>query len=856
MKKNILFLLALMAIALQCCAVTEQQSEPTPPISDIDKFVDSIYNAMSDDERMMQLYLYAPTTSDNFIVQSGPVPGGVLLPVATFATMQKQIDALGSWGDVPGLVALNLNRPIPATPNYMNPYNVAASRHDSLVTYIVTSTLTDTLKAIGFDATTGFIANRFGLRDKVQHSRRIAIINSNDTTISAFSLTNDASVKTAIESDNLLIAGSTSPEIFLIRAQTALREHPELDTTIKQKARQILYLKYSLPPKNLRAQPCDIPATEASAICALKAITCINNDAKMLPLPSGSNIEIIQIGGLKISAFGTQAGIYGDYSYKYTDTSTASVTATLNKRNKNRRSVILLNALITNPATASAIKKATADGKCCVINFDNSKNLAFIDGKCIVQQVGNNATAAQMAARAVFGEIDINGAFPYKEVGIAKRNEGVRIAANKLKYCLLRDTDFNIAYKDTLDSIINSAIRDGAFPGCQVFAAKDGKILINKAYGNLSYDDKQRHVNTADLYDIASLTKVSATTLMTMYLYDQKQMDTDKPLGTYLHYDDTLPKPIMNVKLKSILEHRSGIYAYPPIIRYVNNSIGWKRLGNTIGLDTDSIPLTQLAEAAYNEIYRPNFDKDSATTRIADSLWLRDNYRDSLRKFYMHLSVKKRQKYQYSDVNMILLQWANEEVAKCRADSFLRRTFYQPLGMTRTFYTPLQYGISADQIAPTEAQQWTGKMLQGDVHDPAAALLGGISGNAGLFSTAYNIGILFQMMLNGGTYGGHRYLSKKTIDKFTAKQPNTSRGLGFDMAPNNFVATSASKRTYGHTGFTGTCAWADPDNKIVVVFMCNRVHPDAENKKISTLRVRQKISQAIYDGCGIVDTSN
>ncbi len=849
MKKNILFVLALTAIALQCCAITEQQSEPTPTISDIDRFVDSIYNAMSDDERLMQLYLYAPKTSDNFIVQSGPVPGGVLLPVSTFATMQKQIDALGSWGNVPGLVALNLNRPIPATPNYMNPYNVAASRHDSLVTHIVTTTLTDTLSAIGFEATTGFIANKFGLREKIQHSRRIVILNDT-TTITAFSLTTDTSVKTAIESDNLLIVGSSSPEIFLVRAQIAAKEHPEIDSTIGQKVRQILKMKYLLPSQHHRT-PCDIPTSEASAICALKAITCINNDAKMLPLPSGSNIEIIQIGGLKISAFGTQAGIYGDYSYKYTDTSTASVTATLNKRNKNRRSVILLNALITNPATASAIKKATADGKTCVINFDNSKNLTFIDGKCIVQQVGNNVTAAQMAARAVFGEIDINGAFPYKEVGKAKRGEGIKIAANKLKYCLLRDTDFNIAYKDTLDSIISAAIRDGAFPGCQVFAAKDGKILINKAYGKLTYDDKQRHVNTADLYDIASLTKVSATTMMTMYLYDQKQMDTDKPLGTYLHYDDTLPKPIMNVKLKSILEHRSGIYAYPPIIRYVNNSIGWKRLGSTIGLDTDTLPPAKLAETAYNEIYRPKFDKDSATTRIADSLWLRDNYRDSLRKFYMHLSVKKRQKYQYSDVNMILLQWANEEVAECRADTFLRRTFYQPLGMTRTFYTPLQYGIPADQIAPTEAQQWTGKMLQGDVHDPAAALLGGISGNAGLFSTAYNIGILFQMMLNGGTYGGHRYLSKKTIDKFTAKQPNTSRGLGFDMAPNNFVATTASKRTYGHTGFTGTCAWADPDNKIVVVFMCNRVHPDAENKKISTLRVRQKISQAIYDGCGI-----
>ena len=843
-----------MAIALQCCAVTEQQSEPTPPISDIDRLVDSVYNAMSDDERLMQLYLYAPTTSDNFIIQSGPVPGGVLLPVSTFATMKNQIDALGSWGEVPGLVALNFIRPIPAAPNYMNPYNVAASRHDSLVTHIVTTTLADTLSAIGFEATSGFIANEFGLREKIQHSRRIAILNSNDTTtIAAFILTANASVKTAIESDNLFISGSTSPEMYLIRAQTAAREHPEIDSTIGQKVRQILKIKYLLPSIQHRT-PCDIPATEASAICALKAVTCINNDAKMLPLPSGSNIEIIQIGGIKIPAFGTQAGIYGDYSYRYTDTSTASVTAALNKRNKNRRSVILLNCLITNPATAAAIKKATADGKSCVINFDNSKNLAFIDGKCIVQQVGNNATAAQMAARAVFGEIDINGTFPYKDIeGKAKRGEGVKIAANKLKYCILRETDFNVAYKDTLDSIINSAIRDGAFPGCQVFAAKDGKILINKAYGNLSYDDKQRHVNTADLYDIASLTKVSATTLLTMYLYDQKLMDTEKPLGNYLHYDDTLPKPIMNVKLKSILEHKSGIYAYPPIIRYVNNSIGWKRLGSTIGLDTDTLPLQTLAEAAYNEIYRPKYDKDSATTRVADSLWMRDNYRDSLRKFYMHLSVKKRQKYQYSDVNMILLQWANEEVAKCRADSMLQRTFYQPLGMTRTFYTPLSHGIPADQIAPTEANSWTGKMLQGDVHDPAAALLGGISGNAGLFSTAYNIGILFQMMLNGGTYGGHRYLSKKTIDKFTAKQPNTSRGLGFDMAPNNFVAPSASKRTYGHTGFTGTCAWADPDNKIIVVFMCNRVHPDAENKKLSALRVRQKISKAIYDGCGIVE---
>ena len=401
-------LMALMAIALQCCAITEQQSEPIPPKTDIEKLVDSTFDAMTDDERLMQLYFYMPVTSDNYIVKSGPVPGGVLLPVATFQEMKNQIDALGSWGDVPGFVGLRLNKAIPNTPNYMNPFNVRASRHDSLVTTVVTSSLKDTLRALGFDATTGFFANEFGTLPIAPHSRRIAILGNNDT-ISAFVLTDDASVKTAIESRCDVICGSTSPEMFLLRAQKAVQDHPELADTIYNKVHQILHLKYTLPtntPKTFN----DFTTVEASAICAMKSISCINNDAKLLPFPSGSNIEIVQIGGFKLPSFGTQAGIYGNYSYKYTDTTTASVENALNKRNKNRRSVILLNAKITNPATAAAIKKAANDGRTCVVNFENPKNLSFLEGKCILQQLGNNTTAAQMAARAVFGEIDINGA--------------------------------------------------------------------------------------------------------------------------------------------------------------------------------------------------------------------------------------------------------------------------------------------------------------------------------------------------------------------------------------------------------------------------------------------------------------
>ena len=848
------FLMALTAMSIQCCAITDK-GEPMLPISDIDRFADSLFNSMTQDERTMQLYLYAPKTSNDFIIKSGPVPGGVLLPVSTFATMQKQIDALGSWGGAPRMIALNFDRPIPGTPNYMNPYNVMASRQDSLVMNIVSNYLTDTLKAMGFNATAGFLADRYGAYRAKPNSCHIAPLDGNDTTAhTAFLMTIYTSVKAAIESDNEFIIGETTPEMFLLRAQKVIKDHPEIAHTIDYKAHQILRLKLALANRANNSHG-GIPATEAAAICAMKSVSCIRNDSQMLPLPSGSNIEIIQIGGLKNTSFGTQAGTYGNYNYKYTDTSAAAVASVLAKRNKNRRCILLINSNIDNHTTADAISHAATDGNVCIINFDNPSNLAHIHGKCIVQQIGNNATAAKMAAMAVFGSIDIDGVFPYPQTGDINTNTGIHIAANKLKYTILRETDFNIAYKDTLDSIISSAIHEGAFPGCQVFAAKDGKILINKAYGHFTYDEKERPVNTTDLYDLASLTKVTAATLLAMHLYETKQMNLDKPLGEYLHYDDSHPKPIMNVKIKSLLEHRSGIYAYTPTLRFGNNINGWRRLGSTIGLDSDTIPLQQLATAAYNELYRPTYDKDSASTRVADSLWLRNQYVDSLRKFYMHLSVQRRNKYKYSDVNMILLQWAAEDVLKCRADSFLSKNFYHPLGMTRTFHTPLRHNIPSDQIAPTEPQPWTKKLLQGDVHDPAAALLGGISGNAGLFSTAYNIGVLFQMLLNGGEYGGRRFFEKKTIEKFTAKQPNTSRALGFDMAPNNFCAVSSSPRTYGHTGFTGTCAWADPDNNIVIVFTCNRVYPDANNKTINTLKIRQKVCQSVYDGLSI-ETAN
>lgn len=462
-------------------------------------------------------------------------------------------------------------------------------------------------------------------------------------------------------------------------------------------------------------------------------------------------------------------------------------------------------------------------------------------------------------------------------------------------------------YRDTLDSIVSYAISSRCFPGCQVYASIHGKVIINKAYGHFTYPDTDtawmarrtadslslyhaapvsvsvsangnqydgpcppmpksimemeaemengkltapHKVLCSDIYDIASLSKVSATTIMIMHLIDEHKMSTARPLGDYLKNPYGKSAPVLNVSIRSLLEHRSGIRSYVPITRFNNQLWGLKINCRTLNIEFDSSRIDEISKAAFQEIFSTEYMSGEADRRVAEGVWMRNNYQDSLRRFFFEQQMNRRKRYKYSDINMIYLQWAAENVLNTRANVFLEDKFYKPLGMETTGYLPLER-FSRDRIAPTEPHQWTHRLLQGDVHDPSAAFLGGVAGNAGLFSSAQDLGILFQMLLNRGEYNGRRYLKSATVDRFTAKQPNTSRGLGFDLAPSSFASRKASRRTFGHTGFTGTCAWADPENDIVIVFLSNRVYPSQSNNNLNTLKIRQKICDAIYDGCGI-----
>lgn len=451
-----------------------------------------------------------------------------------------------------------------------------------------------------------------------------------------------------------------------------------------------------------------------------------------------------------------------------------------------------------------------------------------------------------------------------------------------------------------VDSIVNDAIQRGAFPGCQVFAAKKGKIIFNKAYGWHSYD-KSNAVSRTDLYDIASVTKIAATTIAAMRMSDQGRLSINEPLKRYfkdlsINYTrikpdtnvviDTLnlnivdlkkmikagkiPKdtfrihdtllvcidsvisratPTLNiftVPLRYMLMHYSGISPSLPILPFIQYRKYYLKDRNIEETDSAATRIT------WREIWEMMYTTkrtDSSKVQIADNFWMKDRWKDTLWERTKELGVSGRKFSQYTDLNMILVQLTIDTINKSTLDKYLQREIYGPMGLKNIMYKPLDHNVPRNRIAPTENDTWWRRqVLRGHVHDPSAALLGGISGNAGLFASAEDLGVLFQMLLNGGTYAGRRYLSENIISFFTQTHEETGRGLGFDKySPKNIVAPSASRNTYGHTGFTGCCVWVDPDSELVFVFLSNRVHPNVKNQRINGLKVRQKVHQAFYD---------
>ena len=366
-----------------------------------------------------------------------------------------------------------------------------------------------------------------------------------------------------------------------------------------------------------------------------------------------------------------------------------------------------------------------------------------------------------------------------------------------------------------------------------ILVVKDGRIAYHKAFGNFNYD-KAEATNIESVYDMASVTKVCATTLAVMKLYDQGKIDLNKKLGDYLPLVKGTNKE--HLVIKDILLHEAGLVAFIPFYKEI--------------IDSSGIPRADLFAAKKS---------DSFSVKVADSLVMKKEWNDTMFRRILQSPLGPHGKYVYSDNDFIFLAKVVEAVTGTTLDKYVQAAFYKPMCLTTAGFKPTEY-MPVKNIAPSEEEPvFRKQLIRGTVHDPGAAMFGGVAGHAGLFSDAYDMAVIMQMLLNGGIFNGKRYLQKETIDLFTAYHSNNSRrGFGFDKPEKDnykreepYPALSASPATFGHTGFTGTCVWADPKYNLVYIFLSNRLTPDGTNNKLVKMNVRTDIFEAVYKALGL-----
>ncbi len=482
--------------------------------------------------------------------------------------------------------------------------------------------------------------------------------------------------------------------------------------------------------------------------------------------------------------------------------------------------LIAVNPAITSQAKYFNFINNLAKDKAVIIAFfGDGKSLSFFDNTNapIVFTNQTNPEAALVLPQIIFGGIVANktlktGFSPKFTVG-----SGFITSVTRLKYTVPEDADVNSEDLTAIDKITAEAIANKAAPGMVVLVAKDGKVIFNKAYGTHTYDGTQANKIT-DIFDLASITKVTATTPIVMRLVEEKKLNLDTNIGFYIA--KARNTPMNNINVREVMLHQAGFIPYIPFHNYIKDG---------------------------------DFSRDSTAaypTKVADNFYIKKGFFNNFMWPKMLNSPRKtRGKYVYSDISMYVMQDIVEHLTTKPENQYVWDNFYKPLGMQTAGFLP-RNRFSKAQIVPTEDDQVFRKtLLNGFVHDQGAALAGGVAGHAGLFASANDVAIFYQMLLNNGTYGGQQYFKPQTVATFTAKQSEISRrGLGFDRSDpdstKKYPSALASAQTFGHTGYTGTCVWVDKERGLVYIFLSNRVNPTV-SEVLGKLNIRPRIHDAI-----------
>lgn len=464
----------------------------------------------------------------------------------------------------------------------------------------------------------------------------------------------------------------------------------------------------------------------------------------------------------------------------------------------------------------------------------------------------------RQAARILYADAVADGRLSASIGNLFAAGEGVSLTPQTERRFIPEEYGLDSRLLAQIDTIAREGIREGAYPGCQVVILKDGKPMYDKAFGTYTGESVRGKaavpVTPTSVYDIASLTKTTATLLAVMKLYDKGRLNLTDRVADYLPYLQETDK--RNITVSELLFHQSGL---PSTLMFYQDAIDKESYEGTlfkarqdrlhpvrIGQQTWANPAFRFRQGLTSKVRTAE-----CTLQVCDSLWLNSSFKTEYLQKIIDTPLRDK-RYRYSCVGFILLQQLVEARAGMSMDEYLAREFYVPMGLKRTGYLPLRR-LSKEEIVPSSADAFLRKtVLQGFVHDESAAFQGGVSGNAGLFSTAEEVARVYQMLLNGGELDGKRYLSKETCRLFTTTvAKGCRRGLGFDRPDvqnpaKSPCAPSAPSSVYGHIGFTGTCAWVDPENGLVYVFLSNRIYPNVWNAKLQKMDIRGRIQEAMY----------
>ena len=620
---------------------------------------------------------------------------------------------------------------------------------------------------------------------------------------------------------------------------------------VNQSVRRILKSKYQLEldnyyPVKMENIDKDINNKEALALKSKlieNAITLVRTTGNLLPIKEVKERKFASLafGTSKKTAFQTRLDSYAKVKHiqspkKVSPEKSAAILNDLRGHDVvfvsfHDMSKYASKNFGIDPSSIELLKMISAQRKVVVSIFGSPYSLKYFDQEEVVLVAYEEDNMTQdLTAQAIFGVNPISGRLPVSASDRSRFGDGTSTqAVLRLGYSIPERVGMSSDSLARIAKMAKEIIKKNAAPGCQILVVKDRKIVYNEAFGYHTYS-KKKPVNTDMMYDLASITKVAATTLSVMKMQEQGSLDVGANIGTY--FPESIGSNKENLNIKDVMAHHASLIGWVPF--YKETITANKR---------NPLPMWKYYRKTADEIF---------SVPVVSSLFMTKDYESKIWEQLFNTDLRSNNNYRYSDLGFIMLKQIIKNQSQLNLDEYADTHFYAPMGLRNMTFNPWKRGSIAD-IPPTENDNYfRRKKIQGYVHDMGAAMMGGVSGHAGLFSNAEDLAVLFQMLLNGGYYGGYSYLNNYTISEFTKRHPrSTRRGIGFDLKELNpdrklNMAKEASDNTFGHIGFTGTCVWADPDENLIFIFLSNRTYPTMRRNILNRDEYRPRIHSIVY----------